>query len=197
MRSLSGGPRRALRAALIALHLLAAMAVAGALFLRSGARPPLPAYGEFPPFELTERSGRAVSRATFEGRPWIADFIFTRCQGQCLLLNEQGAGLRRDLPEVPLVSFSVDPEHDTPGVLRDYAARWEADDAWSFVTGPREAVNAVTTGLHLNAIDEPMMHSASFVLIDARGRVRGYYEAGDPDEMEALRRDARALRGGR
>ncbi len=187
-----------IRPIFLALHLAALLALGVFLVIRfvPGAfRFPEAArvYGEVPDFELVERSGRPVSRADLLGRPWIADFIFTRCQGQCLVMNAQGRDLRRDLPAIKLVSFSVDPAHDTPDRLAEYAERWSAGPDWLFLTGPAETMNRLTTGLHMNRIDEPMMHSTSFVLVDAGGKVRGYYDANDPDRLETLRRDARAL----
>ena len=156
----------------------------------------LPVYARVPEFKLTERSGRQVRLRDLKGVPWIADFVFTRCAGICPMMTSKMSALAREMPEARLVSFSVDPEYDSPEVLAGYAKNYDADsDRWFFLTGPRETLNTVTIELHMNKIDEPMMHSASFVLIDAAGTVRGYYDSNDSDALEKLKRDYTLLAG--
>jgi protein SCO1/2 len=106
---------------------------------------------------------------------------------------------------VRFVSFSVDPAHDTPEVLRQYAQAHGAGESWLFVTGPPRAVHALATnGFKLAAYevppaeqkaggDGPFLHSAKFVLVDQAGRVRGYYDSTAEEAVGALERDAAAL----
>lgn len=167
-----------------------------------------PIMGEVPSFTLVERSGRAVSRDDLAGQPWVADFIFTRCSGTCPALSARMADLRRRLRDAGLqgrlVSFSVDPDHDTPDVLRDYATRYAADDSWLFVTGDRGALyRLIGEGFRLSVAErspeqardggELITHSDRFVLVDADGRIRGYYHGTEPDSVTALLRDLVAL----
>lgn len=154
----------------------------------------LPVYARVPDFLLTERSGRKVALSDLAGRPWIADFIFTRCGGICPMMSSKMASLAKDLPDTQFVSFSVDPEYDTPQVLAEYAGRYGADPKrWLFLTGSADTLNSITTTLHMNKIDEPMMHSSSFVLIDGTGTVRGYYDSADATALERLKSDWRTL----
>ena len=105
---------------------------------------PLEVYGEVPDFSLVERSGRPVRLSDLAGSPWIVDFVFTNCTGPCPLLTRRMAGLQgplTGLPDVRLVSITVDPERDTPKVLSDYAQRYGADgERWLFLTGNKEDV---------------------------------------------------------
>ena len=81
-------------------------------------------------FALTERSGRTVTRADLEGKVWVAAFVFTCCAGPCPQVSGTMAELHRDVandPDVRLVTFTVDPERDTPPVLKQYAERYGAD----------------------------------------------------------------------
>src|SRR5262245_31476896 len=98
--------------------------------------------GEVADFALTERGGETVHRADLLGKVWVAAFGFTRCTGPCPQVSGTMARLQAELagqPEVRLVSFSVDPDHDTPEVLRGYAQRFGADpQRWLFLTGPRD-----------------------------------------------------------
>jgi cytochrome oxidase Cu insertion factor (SCO1/SenC/PrrC family) len=113
------------------------------------------------------------------------------------------ARLNRDLPADPplrLVSFTVDPDHDTPAVLASYAKSFSAPDRWLFLTGGREAMHRLSKeGFKLavdasgGTADEPILHSTRFVLVDSEGRIRGYYEAFDEASMQKLRRDLETL----
>jgi len=167
---------------------------------------PLPVLGTVPPFTLVERAGTSMGAAELAGAVWIADFVFTRCPDVCPALTSRMAGLQRTLPPgadpVRLVSFSVDPAHDTPEVLRDYAARAGAADAWLFLTGPREAMAALLRdGFKVAWADDgppsaPITHSDRFVLVDRALRIRGYYHGSDPEDVARLARDAVRLRDG-
>ncbi len=199
----SDAPRTA-RAALIAAAVLVAGGLAVWLALPA---PSLPVLGAVPSFMLVERSGRAVSAADLAGHVWVADFVFTHCPTFCPLLTERMAGLQKALAPaadpVRLVSFSVDPVHDTPEVLLDYARRAGAGDGWLFVTGPREALAALLRdGFKVAWADDgppasPITHSDRFVLVDRALRIRGYYHGTQPDDVARLARDALALGAGK
>jgi len=192
------------RAALIAAAVLVAGGLAVWLALPA---PSLPVLGAVPSFTLVERSGRAVSAADLAGHVWVADFVFTHCPTFCPLLTERMAGLQKALAPaadpVRLVSFSVDPVHDTPEVLLDYARRARAGDGWLFVTGPREALAALLRdGFKVAWADDgppasPITHSDRFVLVDRALRIRGYYHGTQPDDVARLARDALALGAGK
>ena len=168
--------------------------------------PSLPVLGAVPPFTLVERSGRAVSASDLSGHVWVADFVFTRCPDFCPALTARMAGLQKALgpaaDPVRLVSFSVDPLHDTPEVLEDYARRAGAREGWLFVTGPREALSALLRdGFKVAYADDgpptaPITHSDRFVLVDRQLRIRGYYHGTEPADVARLARDAAMLRDG-
>lgn len=164
----------------------------------SGARhgAPLPDYGVVPNFLLTERSGRAASELDLKDKVWIADFMFTRCSGVCPIMASRMYGLQEKLKKCHFVSFTSDADYDTPARLSTYADMTGADkDRWWFLTGDKDVINKVATGLKFSRIDEPAMHSASFVLIDRNGHVRGYYDADDSKRIAALEKDAKQLTG--
>ena len=177
--------------------LLLSLALPVALLVHGSARPLLHAianapaledFGVVPDFTLTERSGHALSRADLAGAPWVADFVYTQCQGTCPLLSAKMAKLeRRVAPDVRLVSFSVDPARDTPDVLAAYAQRFGASPTtWLFATGePKALRDLVGKGFHLAVVDPPpgepdfagtITHSEKIVLVDADLRIRRYYD---------------------
>ena len=155
----------------------------------------LPVYTRLAPFELTDQQGRRVSSADLAGRVWVADFIFTRCAGQCPIMTRGMKSLQDGLgPEVGLVSFTSDPDFDTSEVLSGYALKYGAlAGRWLFLTGEKTAIDGVARGFHMGNIDEPMMHSIKYVLIDRQGQVRGYYDSSVPEEIRQLSQDAKAL----
>jgi protein SCO1/2 len=188
---------------------LALLAVAAATVVQRLRKPePLPILGQVPAFTLTNRDGRVVHRSDLDGRPWVADFIFTRCPASCPMMTARMKRLNRSLPSdlpVHLVSISVDPAYDTPPVLQKYAESFEAPDRWLFLTGEREDVRRLCVEGFKLGLDmapagaggiepvEPILHSTRFVLVDGEGEIRGYYEAFDEESTAKLKRDVLAL----
>ena len=162
-------------------------------FYTTDSRKTLSVFGQIADFSLVEKSGRAVTKESLKGRSWIASFIFTRCRGQCLVMNRRTKDLHRALKNTLFVSFSSDPDFDSPEVLRQYAERFDAEDNWLFLTGNKQTVNTVAVSLKLSRIDEPMMHSTSFILIDGEGNIRGYYDSNDDEAIKRLKADSRRL----
>jgi protein SCO1 len=168
----------------------------------------LPELGRVPDFTFTNRDGRVIRLADLAGAPWIADFVFTRCASSCPLLSAVMARLDRTLPAgggVRLVSLSVDPTWDTAPVLASYARSFSASPRWLFLTGPPAQVQKLSRDGFKLALDpggaggqapaEAILHSTRFVLIDARGVIRGYYQALDPGSVARLTADVRELAG--
>jgi protein SCO1/2 len=202
--------RGGLRRGLIWGLLVAALAVViGATVFERMSRPePPPIMDPAPAFTLTNRDGRTVRREDLAGKPWIADFIFTRCPASCPLMTARMAKLDRELSgdhEVKLVSFSVDPDHDTPAVLEAYARSYKAPPRWLFLTGGKEEIYRLSRQGFKLGIDipppsgpggppvEPILHSTRFVLIDGHGQIRGYYDGFDDESMKKLRADLAAV----
>lgn len=211
---MSGPPAAAVsrrRAGRWILATLVAGAVVGVVVLALRARqPPPPVLGTVPDFALIERSGRLVTPGDLQGQPYVASFIFTRCTGTCPALSARMAEIRRaaasaGLP-VRFVSFSVDPVHDRPEVLREYASRTGADhDDWFFLTGDRDALyTLIGAGFRLAVAERPaadvasrggelIAHSDRLVLVDGQGQIRGYYRGIEPETTARLLADLAAL----
>lgn len=157
----------------------------------------LAVFGQAPYFSLTERSGRTLTKNDLIGKPWVADFIFTSCAGQCPLMSLEMQRLQRLFPEragLQFVSFTVDPERDTPEVLSKYADRYGAEkERWFFLTGMKGEINRILNQFFLSPVEEPAMHSIRFILVDGRGQIRGYYDSSDAESMKQLVHDANIL----
>lgn len=161
---------------------------------------PPPIYGTLPPFALTDQAGRPFTRASLEGEVTVVNFIFTSCNQSCPRLTSQMAQIQTRLrdarSDAKLVSFSVDPEHDTPARLTEYGMRYHQDPSrWSFVTGSLDGIReVVVNGFKVLMGDAPsprpvgfidIVHGNQFVLVDRRARIRGYFHA-DTDGIDAL-----------
>lgn len=192
--------------------------VSGAGLMSLSKRPPqsasalqgLQVLGQVPDFQLTERSGADVGLADLRGKVWVADFIFTRCAGTCPLLTSRLARLQEKLgvegdPDLRLVSFSVDPSHDTPQILAKYADSHGASaSGWLFLTGPHDALyDLIKDGFRLSVAErdgpdadpnEMITHSDRFVLVDRQGRIRGYYHGTEDESVSRLVDDVAQLR---
>lgn len=164
----------------------------------------VPVLGSVPEFSLTEANGTALRRADLLGKVWVASFLFTRCGEACPLLMQHEARLQPDLPvrdDLRLVSFSVDPDWDTPKVLTEYAHTFGVDRSrWLFLTGDKKQVyHLASDGFRLAAQpadpakEMPILHSTKLVLVDRNGAIRGYYDSSDPVEMQKLIRDVRQV----
>jgi protein SCO1/2 len=98
-------------------------------------------------------------------------------------------------PDVKLISFTVDPEDDTPPVLTEYGKHFKADPArWTFLTGDRPVLNALgLNAFHLNSVDGSLVHSTRFTLVDRQARIRGYYSSEEDGFLPKLLHDLRQL----
>jgi protein SCO1 len=153
----------------------------------------LPTLSQVPAFQLIAEDGRAFSSAELQGKIWVADLIFTNCPAICPRMTSQMKQVQDDT-NVRLLSFSVDPERDTPPVMAAYAKRHRADPArWSFLTGPREELDKVSEAFLFGRIH--VDHSSRFVLVDGQGRVRGFYQTDESGVVERLVKDIALLQG--
>lgn len=140
-------------------------------------------------FTLTERSGKKVSSKDFAGQPYVTSFFFASCPGYCMQQNQKMAAAAAEYgPKgVKFVSISVDPENDTPAVLRDYAHRFKADENhWLFLTGDQQYIQRVGAEMFF-VVAAKLTHSEKLVVSDKWGNIRGYFHWNDPAAMAEMR----------
>ena len=137
-----------------------------------------------PDFQLVDQDQRPVTLAALRGFFVVLDFIYTTCPGPCPILTSSHVTLQRSLsPELRartrFVSISLDPEQDTPQVLRTYASARGVDLAtWSFLTGPPAQVADVVSRYGVGTVrqsDGTINHLVITFLIDANGQVAQRY----------------------
>ena len=212
-----GGAGRQGRSLLLIGTLLSAVMMVGGYFLflapKNGAGSPdaaprsaeaLPSLGSVPVEpRFVERSGATMSLGDLRGKVWIAAFIFTRCRGTCPMMSSALSTLQRSIEgmeDVRLVSLTVDPEYDTPERMSEYAKGLDASPTqWLFLTGQEDSLQTLAREVfHLGieeggTVEEPIIHSTRFVLVDGEGEIRGYYEGLDATERAALLKDVKRL----
>lgn len=167
-------------------------------------RPALPDMGRAPDFTLFSQDGEEVGLSSLRGKVVVIAFIYTRCRDICPILTDKMARVREELGaafghDVVFVSISLDPERDTPEVLKDYAEAFDANPgSWFFLTGSVAEVRQLTQQygvVTLPGVDDTIGHNLLTTLVDRNGKMRVQY-AGyrlDPYEMH---RDLLALMAG-
>ena len=154
-----------------------------------------------PNFSLTNQQGEPLGLSDMAGKIWVADFIFTNCPTICPAMTQEMARLQSEFVADPVyfVSFSVDPERDTPRVLSRYASAYGADDRrWHFLTGDKTKIYQLAEqGFSLAAGHKgsEILHSPRFVLVKADGNIHDFYDSRSGPAMLRLRRDVKALLG--
>ena len=165
-------------------------------------RSPLPRFGVVPEFSLINQDGRPFGLKDLQGKVWVANFIATRSAGPDPILSSRFAELDSDFKKderLRLISFTVDPQNDTPEALRDYARRFEAPVRWSFLTGDKQKIDElVRTGFQLaerdsRSISGDEVHSTKFILVDANGTIRGYYDGTSNETVQRILTDLGSL----
>ncbi|MFT3706334.1 MAG: SCO family protein [Archangium sp.] len=168
-------------------------------------REELPVLSTVPAFSFVSQDGKAFESKSMAGKIWVANFIFTRCPNICPKFTAKMGSLQDKsataMPSLQLVSFTVDPEHDTPEVLRAYGEKHRADFArWTFARGERAELEKVIKEGMLQPMDmgdgvdlNSVVHGSYFALIDGQLKVRGVYRFTDAGSVDDMLRDAQVL----
>lgn len=157
-----------------------------------------------PPFAFPDHRGQTVTLESLKGKVWVANFIFTTCRTVCPLLTAKMGQLQRRLEGVDarFLSFSVDPERDTPEALAAYARRWRPEETrWALLATAPQTLEAAVRGFRVVAQKsdaggvDPILHSSVFLLVDGDGLVRGSYDSERPEQFALLEGHVRQLTG--
>ncbi len=202
---MSDQPQRLPLTAWVVAFLAAAVLITGAfrLFRNSERRETdtMTPIGNVPEFRFSTQEGKTLTRDDLRGKVWVVDFFFTRCPGPCPVMSSRMAEISRALrktKDVRLVSVSIDPTHDTPAVLAEYAARMNADPSrWIFLTGPENEITEFTQKGMLQVLAKDPnnipTHSTRFLVIDREGRIRGSRNLDEPELVQKLFMDIGSL----
>lgn len=146
-------------------------------------------------FELIERSGEKVSSEDLLGQPYVVSFFFSTCPSICIQQNQKLKELQDKFEGegVRFVAISVDPETDTPERLREYAARFGADESqWLFMTGELTYIRRIGAEIFRQPVDQKF-HTEKFVLVDPKGEIEGLYSWPEDVQFERLQEAIRGM----
>jgi protein SCO1/2 len=160
----------------------------------------LPVYGEknadgsehrVANFSLVNQDGKTVTQDDFNNKVYVADFIFTTCEGICPLMSnqmERVAGAYKENPKVKILSHTVKPWEDSVSVLKEYAELHHANPSqWNFVTGDLHTINDLAfTSYMVSDTSSEFVHTQFFALVDPERRIRGFYDGTDSTEVKKL-----------
>jgi protein SCO1/2 len=152
-------------------------------------------YHKIPPFHFTNQFGKTISDKDLDGKIFVANFFFATCKTVCPQMNEEVHRLQeatKDIKDLRILSFTVDPEFDTVEALANYAVKMKADNSrWWFLTGNKDSIYTlaregflVPASLGNDARD--FFHSQDLILIDKEKRMRGIYDGLDKAEVDTL-----------
>jgi protein SCO1 len=162
-------------------------------------------YNTIPPFSFVDQNGNTITEKTVEGKIYVADFFFTTCPTICPVMKRQMLKVYqryKGTPELMILSHSIDPEHDTPQVLNQYAKDLGAEgNQWLFLTGSKEKIYDIGQNSYMVTSKEDkeaeggFIHSGAFLLIDKDKHVRGMYDGTTEEGTEKLMADIETLLG--
>lgn len=168
--------------------------------LVKGKKIPDTLYHTIPDFKLTDQDGNPVSLKTFENKIFVAGFFYSRCPTVCRVINmymRQLDSVYAKNKRVNFVSITVDPEHDTPQVLKSYANTFKASSKWLFLTGDTAAVFSLArNGFLVNALQtgkNDFIYSDKLILVDQDKRIRGYYTGASTTDVDRLNDEIKVL----
>ena len=162
-------------------------------------------YHTIPQFDFIDQNGEPFSSADVEGKITVVDFMFTTCTGWCPIMTSQMQRLvwKLDDPafdDVLFLSHTVDPETDTPAILKKYARKNRIDETrWKLLTGDRDKLyEHGVKGYFLSAEEDVLapggfLHSNMFVLVDRQGHIRGYYDGLSATQVDQIADDLKML----
>ncbi len=196
----------------ITLAILFAGAVSVAYYLNKP-RVILPYYGQdsetsqqhvISEFDLTDQRGINITRDSIKGKIFVADFFFTTCKTICPLMTTQMQRLYQQYendPSICFVSYTVDPETDTPEILAAYAQQKKAlPSKWYFLTGEKKQIYDLARNSYFVSATkgdggaDDFVHTQNFALIDKTLHIRGYYDGTDSAEINKLIGDIEVLK---
>lgn len=138
--------------------------------------------GPAPKFELTNQDGNQVTNATYKGKVYVLEFFFTSCPTICPKMNQSMLVIEKQFfgnPNFGIASISIDPEKDSPEVLKQHAKLLGVKSSnWHFLTGDKQYIfDLANKGFNLYAGENSKVsggfeHSGLFALIDKKGNIR-------------------------
>lgn len=153
-----------------------------------------------PSFCFTNHHGKSICSDDMKGKIWICDFFFTHCPSICVKMERNLLKVNSAFKDGPqIVSISIDPARDSVSALMAYATKLGvANTHWDFLTGAKDSIYHVADHFLANAAEDPnspggFIHDGNFIVIDAKGRIRGFYNGVDEVAVDKMIADIKLL----
>ena len=147
-------------------------------------------------FSLINQNGETITNKAYEGKIYIADFFFTRCQTICIAMAYNMSELQahyKDDTDIMFLSHSVTPVMDSVSVLKAYADnKGVINGKWNVTTGSKKHIYELARKSYFAVLDEgngdenDFIHTEQFVLVDKDRRIRGYYDGTEKEDMKKI-----------
>jgi protein SCO1/2 len=161
-------------------------------------------YATVPYFSFVNQDGDSLTQQQVNGKIYVADFFFISCPTICPVMKREMIRVfdaYKGDPDLMILSHTIDPEHDTLALLKQYATDLGSDGKqWQFLTGNRELIYEMAEkGYYATAMPDStapggFVHSGGFILVDKLARVRGIYDGTDPKKVDELIKDIAILK---
>lgn len=175
--------------------------------------PEMAVIGQVPEFQFIDQDGKTITNADYAGKVYVVEFFFTTCPSICPIMNRNMVKIQNEFygnPGLGIASFSINPEYDSPEVLKEYANSYQITNPnWHLLTGDKEAIfKLANEGFNLYVGEAPEVeggfeHSGFFALIDQQGQIRSryddngnpliYYDGLEDDGIQMLMEDIKNL----
>ena len=175
--------------------------------------PDLAVIGKVPAFSFTNQNEKTITNKNYKGKVYIVEFFFTTCPSICPIMNKNMVRIQDEFfgnPKLAIASFSIDPTHDTPSVLKEYATTYKMTNPnWNLLTGDKDAIYELANkGFNLyvgenSEVEGGFEHSGFFALIDQEGNIRSrkdgngnpiiYYNGLEDSGVQMLKEDIKKL----
>lgn len=156
-----------------------------------------------PPFEFTNQEGKTVDNSTFENKIYVTEFFFSYCPSICPIMKRNMLEVYKTFynnDDFLILSHSIDPKRDSVQRLNEYAQKLGIDNAekWHLVTGDKDWIYLMAQEYMIAAFEDENVpggfeHSGHFILVDKKGRIRGYYEGTKEDDVQKMIKDIKIL----
>lgn len=158
-------------------------------------------YHTIPAFNAIDQYGDSVSNKTLDGKIYVADFFFTSCPSICPIMHRNMLNVYKafkDVNDFNIISYSIDPKHDSVAVLKSYGGKLGINDKkWLLLQGKKEETYKLSESYLVKKPEEDakeqFIHDGYFILVDKQKRIRGSYDGTDVKQVEQLIADIKTL----
>jgi protein SCO1 len=146
-------------------------------------------YASIPPFSYTNQYGKTITDKDVNGKIYVADFFFTSCPSICPVMQRNMLTVYNEFksdPNVKILSYTIDPKHDTVPVLKQYADKLGiTGNSWWLLYGKKEEIYQIAKS-YLTGVNDALVHDGWFILIDKQKHPRGMYDGTDQKQVAQL-----------